>query len=91
MIGMKSEQLTEPLPSDRQIVRTLDHVAPRLDVPFDDHRPAIGDGNVETKHDAIGEQTMGTFYQRHGFEKIGTIQAGTSPTMVPMLRRPQRP
>lgn len=26
-------------------------------------------------------------YQRHGFEIIGTIQAGTSPTIVPMLRR----
>jgi ribosomal protein S18 acetylase RimI-like enzyme len=26
-------------------------------------------------------------YQRHGFEVIGTIQAGTSPTVVPMLRR----
>jgi ribosomal protein S18 acetylase RimI-like enzyme len=28
-------------------------------------------------------------YQRHGFEIIGTIQAGTSPTVVPMLRRPR--
>jgi ribosomal protein S18 acetylase RimI-like enzyme len=26
-------------------------------------------------------------YQRHGFEIIGTIQAGASPTVVPMLRR----
>jgi ribosomal protein S18 acetylase RimI-like enzyme len=26
-------------------------------------------------------------YQRHGFEIIGEIQAGTSPTVVPMLRR----
>lgn len=26
-------------------------------------------------------------YQRHGFESIGTIQAGASPTVVPMLRR----
>lgn len=26
-------------------------------------------------------------YQRHGFEIIGTIQAGKSPTVVPMLRR----
>lgn len=29
------------------------------------------------------------FYQRHGFEVIGTIQAGTSPTMFPMMRYPQ--
>lgn len=25
-------------------------------------------------------------YERHGFEVIGTIQSGTSPTVVPMLR-----
>jgi GNAT superfamily N-acetyltransferase len=28
-------------------------------------------------------------YLRHGFEIIGSIQAGTSPTVVPMLRRPR--
>jgi GNAT superfamily N-acetyltransferase len=28
-------------------------------------------------------------YQRHGFEIIGSIQAGSSPTMTPMLRRPR--
>jgi GNAT superfamily N-acetyltransferase len=28
-------------------------------------------------------------YERHGFEVIGSIQAGSSPTMVPMLRRPR--
>jgi GNAT superfamily N-acetyltransferase len=27
-------------------------------------------------------------YQRHGFEVLGTIQAGTSPPITPMLRRP---
>jgi GNAT superfamily N-acetyltransferase len=27
-------------------------------------------------------------YERHGFEVLGTIQAGSSPTVVPMLRRP---
>jgi GNAT superfamily N-acetyltransferase len=27
-----------------------------------------------------------SLYQRHGFEVIGTIQSGTSPTIVPMLR-----
>ena len=26
-------------------------------------------------------------YQRHGFEIMGTIQSGTSPAVVPMLRR----
>lgn len=29
------------------------------------------------------------FYQRHGFEVIGTIQAGNSPEIFPMLRPPQ--
>jgi ribosomal protein S18 acetylase RimI-like enzyme len=27
-------------------------------------------------------------YERHGFEAMGSIQSGSSPTMVPMLRRP---
>jgi GNAT superfamily N-acetyltransferase len=31
-----------------------------------------------------------SLYERHGFERIGSIQAGTSPPMVPMLRRPVR-
>jgi len=26
-------------------------------------------------------------YERHGFERLGTIQAGSSPPLVPMLRR----
>jgi GNAT superfamily N-acetyltransferase len=29
-------------------------------------------------------------YERHGFESIGVIQAGSSPPMQPMLRRPRR-
>jgi ribosomal protein S18 acetylase RimI-like enzyme len=28
-------------------------------------------------------------YQRHGFEILGTIQIGTSPPLVPMLRQPR--
>jgi hypothetical protein len=28
-------------------------------------------------------------YQRHGFEITGNIQAGASPAIVPMLRRPR--
>ncbi len=31
------------------------------------------------------------FYQRHGFEVMGKIQVGSSPTIVPMLRRPGAP
>ena len=29
------------------------------------------------------------FYRRHGFEPLGAIQVGSSPTLVPMLRRPR--
>lgn len=29
-------------------------------------------------------------YERHGFERLGQIQNGSSPTLVPMLRKPQR-
>jgi ribosomal protein S18 acetylase RimI-like enzyme len=29
-------------------------------------------------------------YERHGFEVQGRIQSGSSPTMVPMLRKPRR-
>jgi ribosomal protein S18 acetylase RimI-like enzyme len=27
-------------------------------------------------------------YERHGFERLGTIQAGASPPLFPMLRKP---
>lgn len=30
-----------------------------------------------------------SLYQRHGFEILGTIQAGTSPPLFPMLRKPR--
>lgn len=30
-----------------------------------------------------------SFYRRHGFEALGEIQVGSSPTLVPMLRRPR--
>lgn len=29
-------------------------------------------------------------YERHGFEQLGCIQNGSSPTLVPMLRKPTR-
>jgi GNAT superfamily N-acetyltransferase len=29
------------------------------------------------------------FYQRHGFEALGTIQVADSPPITPMLRRPR--
>jgi GNAT superfamily N-acetyltransferase len=31
-----------------------------------------------------------SLYQRHGFELIGIIQSGSSPQIVPMLRKPRR-
>ncbi|MEM6412135.1 MAG: GNAT family N-acetyltransferase [Pseudomonadota bacterium] len=31
-----------------------------------------------------------SLYERHGFEKIGEIQVGSSPIMTPMLRQPCR-
>jgi ribosomal protein S18 acetylase RimI-like enzyme len=30
-----------------------------------------------------------TLYRRHGFEELGTIQVGSSPPLVPMLRHPR--
>ncbi len=30
-----------------------------------------------------------SLYQRHGFEILGTVQVGSSPEVVPMLRRPR--
>jgi ribosomal protein S18 acetylase RimI-like enzyme len=30
-----------------------------------------------------------SFYQRHGFEILGKIQVGSSPTIMPMLRKPR--
>ena len=30
-----------------------------------------------------------SLYERHGFEIIGKIQAGTSPTLYPMIREAQ--
>jgi ribosomal protein S18 acetylase RimI-like enzyme len=31
-----------------------------------------------------------TLYERHGFERLASIQSGSSPTIVPMLRKPRR-
>jgi GNAT superfamily N-acetyltransferase len=31
-----------------------------------------------------------SLYERHGFERLGRIQVGSSPTLVPMQRKPQR-
>lgn len=31
-----------------------------------------------------------SFYKRHGFETLGTIQINTSPPIIPMLRKPSK-
>lgn len=31
-----------------------------------------------------------SLYERHGFKVLGTVQAGTSPPLVPMLRQPNQ-
>ena len=31
-----------------------------------------------------------SLYERHGFERLATLQYGSSPPMVPMLRKPRR-
>lgn len=31
-----------------------------------------------------------SFYERYGFELLGTIQVGTSPSIFPMLRKPRK-
>ena len=38
--------------------------------------------------DPAGAEAV-SLYLRHGFEIIGNIQVGSSPTLVPMLRRPR--
>lgn len=38
--------------------------------------------------EATNERNV-SLYQKHGFEVLGTVQAGTSPTLYPMLRQPQ--
>jgi ribosomal protein S18 acetylase RimI-like enzyme len=30
-----------------------------------------------------------SLYRRHGFAPVGQIQAGSSPTIIPMLRKPR--
>lgn len=38
--------------------------------------------------EATSERSV-PLYQKHGFEVLGTIQAGTSPPLTPMLRNPR--
>jgi ribosomal protein S18 acetylase RimI-like enzyme len=38
--------------------------------------------------EATSERSV-PLYRRHGFEILGTVQVGTSPPIIPMLRRPR--
>ena len=37
--------------------------------------------------EASSEQNL-ALYERHGFEVVGTIQVGSSPSIFPMVREP---
>jgi ribosomal protein S18 acetylase RimI-like enzyme len=70
-------------------------------IGVDPARQGRGYGAALLKHGLIACDRDGTaaylestnpnnipLYERHGFELLGTIQAGTSPPLFPMLRRP---
>lgn len=70
----------DPARQGRQLGnKLLAHALARCDA---DHLPAY----LESSN----PRNLG-FYQRHGFEPLGRIQAGSSPTLVPMLRKPRAP
>jgi ribosomal protein S18 acetylase RimI-like enzyme len=68
----------------------------------DAHRQGKGLGSILMKHALARVDREGKaaylessnprnipFYERHGFEVMGKIQAGSSPAITPMLRRPR--
>ena len=68
----------------------------------DVHRQGQGLGSILMKHALVRVDREGKaaylessnprnipFYERHGFEVVGRIQAGSSPVITPMLRRPR--
>ncbi len=55
-----------------------------------DHALALSDRDgVPAYLESSNPRNIG-LYERHGFERLGRIQNGSSPTLVPMLRKPQR-
>jgi GNAT superfamily N-acetyltransferase len=52
------------------------------------HALALCDRDKRPAYLESGNPKNVPLYQRHGFEPLGTIQAGSAPTMVPMLRKP---
>jgi ribosomal protein S18 acetylase RimI-like enzyme len=68
----------DPVRQDRQLGdKLMAHALARCDA---DRLPAY----LESSN----PRNLG-FYQRHGFEILGKIQVGSSPTIVPMLRKPR--
>ena len=62
------------------MLTTGNHGGHTLDACDRDHAPAYLESN-NPKNVPL--------YERHGFELLGTIQAGTSPPIFPMLRKPR--
>jgi ribosomal protein S18 acetylase RimI-like enzyme len=55
-----------------------------------DHALALSDRDgVPAYLESSNPRNIG-LYERHGFERLGRIQNGSSPTLVPMLRKPRR-
>lgn len=55
-----------------------------------DHALAICDRDDVAAYLESSNPRNVALYQRHGFEILGRIQHGSSPTLVPMLRKPRR-
>ncbi len=55
-----------------------------------DHALALSDRDgVPAYLESSNPRNIG-LYEQHGFEQLGHIQNGSSPTLVPMLRKPRR-
>lgn len=55
-----------------------------------DHALALSDRDGVPAYLESSNPRNISLYERHGFERLGCIQSGSSPTLVPMLRKPQR-
>lgn len=53
------------------------------------HALAICDRDKMTAYLEASSPRNVPLYRRHGFEVLGTVQAGNSPAITPMLRKPQ--
>ena len=55
-----------------------------------DHALALSDRDGVPAYLESSNPRNISLYERHGFERLGRIQNGSSPTLVPMLRKPRR-